>query len=502
MIVFKLLHLNYKTTSMKSTFFFYDYETTGIDPKRDRVIQFAGIRTDENFNLIDEPIAKYSKLSYEVVPSPEALLITGINYETLEEKGVTELDLTRLIFKEFSTPYTCVVGYNNIRFDDEFTRYSFYRNFYDPYAREWQNNNSRWDLIDLVRICAALRPQGVNWPLNDTGTISFKLENLTKSNNLQHNKAHDALSDVYATIEIAKLIKNVQPKLLNYLLNCRKKSFINGLINLDFKLNIDIHTRLVVHSSRMISSEFCATSIFLPLIRNPINQNDILAWDLRYDPSPLFSLQNIEQVKYLLYTAQDQLQAGETRLALKNIFVNKSPAIAPFNTVDHDSFQRIKLDKDLVLSRATRIVENLGSWFELISQLFYITSDFNNNDVEHQLYDGFISKNDRALCNKVHTMPNHKLIELQDLFTDIRLKELLFRYRARNFPDTLTHEEQMAWHDYCIGRLDNINNIAGISRNEFIDKASALLAINEQPESDKILRSWLNFYQHNQNSLC
>lgn len=485
---------------MQNSFFFYDYETTGIDPRSDRIIQFAGIRTDESFDIIAEPIAEYCQLSPEIIPNPEALLVTGIDYTTLKTKGLVELDFLRLIFKEFSTPYTTVAGYNNIRFDDEFTRYGFYRNFYDPYSREWQNNNSRWDLIDVVRMCAALRPSGINWPVNSDGKPSFKLEEITKANNISHTHAHDALSDVYATIELAKLIKNHQPKLLQYLLNCRRKDFIKNLINLDN--TADITDRILVHSSRMISSEFYATSLVLPLINDPVNNNGYITWDLRYDPEVLLNLDgNLEKAKYLLYTPQDELnqEAGEKRLALKNIFINKVPAVAPLVTVDAAAYDRIKLDKSDILARAQVLVKNFDSYKNLLLELYSIKPDFDTPDVEHALYDKFIPNNDKYICNRVHITPDDKLAELESKFSDERLKELLFRYRARNFYGTLSIEEKIKWQNYCQTRLENTQNIASISKQEFLDKSTQLMGENKD-EKD-ILASWIVYISTIENKI-
>jgi exodeoxyribonuclease-1 len=96
-------------------------------------------------------------------------MVTGITPQEAREKGVNEAEFARRIHDLFTVPNTCVVGYNNIRFDDEVTRNIFYRNFYDPYAWSWQNRNSRWDLLDIMRACYALRPEGINWPENDEG---------------------------------------------------------------------------------------------------------------------------------------------------------------------------------------------------------------------------------------------------------------------------------------------------------------------------------------------
>jgi exodeoxyribonuclease-1 len=497
---------------MQPTFFFYDYETTGIDPKSDRILQFAGIRTDLEFNIIDKPVVLYSKLSNEIIPNPEALIVTGITPDLLSDSGLAEPEFIAKIYKEFSTSNTCVLGYNNIRFDDEFTRYSFYRNFFDPYAREWQNNNSRFDLIDVVRISAALRPGNLKWPTNNsTNNVSFKLEDLSKANNLEHTKAHDALSDVYATIELTKLINKNNPKLFNYLLQMRKKDFVNKVINIEqiFNPDLELRSKLIVHASRMVSSEYHATSIFLPLIRDPINNNAIICWDLRYNPNLLLNLHEYtpEDISKLLYTPQTELlpENKEARLHLKTIFCNKAPAIAPISTIDSDGYQRIKLDKSLVFTHASSILTHKNSWYDTLLDFFSRKNDMFNlvnlrhSDVEHQLYDKFISNEDKYLCNRVHLCSAEKLIELQNKFNDNRLKELLFRYRARNHYNSLTISEQNKWITYCQNRLHNINNIASISFEEFINKANALISDNNTSDHQKNILSQWSYYLNTNN---
>ncbi len=189
------------------SFYWHDYETWGADPSRDRPSQFAGIRTDAELNVIGDPLMIYCRPTMECLPQPMACAVTGITPQKALDEGLDERAFMAAIHRELAAPGTCGVGYNSIRFDDEVTRYGLYRNFYDPYAREWKDGNSRWDLIDVVRLCCALRPDGIEWPLREDGTPSFKLEVLTAANGIGHEAAHDALSDVHATISLARLIR-------------------------------------------------------------------------------------------------------------------------------------------------------------------------------------------------------------------------------------------------------------------------------------------------------
>lgn len=205
------------------TYFWHDYETFGADPRRDKPAQFAGIRTDMDFNIVGEPVVLYCQPPADMLGHPEATLITGITPQVALERGVPEPEFIETIVAEMAVPSTCSVGYNSLAFDDEVTRHTLWRNFFDPYAREWQNGCSRWDIINMVRLAYALRPDGIEWPKREDGTPSFKLEHLATANNLVQERAHDALSDVHATIGLARLIRDKQPKLFDYVVHNRDK---------------------------------------------------------------------------------------------------------------------------------------------------------------------------------------------------------------------------------------------------------------------------------------
>ncbi len=303
------------------TFYWHDYETFGIDPQRDRAVQFAGLRTDADFNVIEDPLVIYCKPAPDCLPHPDACLITGITPQLAEQKGVCEAEFIGQIHQQLAQPNTCTLGYNNLRFDDEVTRNCLYRNFYDPYAREWQNGNSRWDIIDVVRAARALRPEGIKWPVNEDGRPSLRLDQLTIANGITHESAHDALSDVYATIGMAKLVMQAQPKLFQFLLQYRGKAKVLELLQLgSFKP--------VVHISGKYTTVKNCLAIVLPICKHPTNNNGIIVYDLSIDPEPLLTL-SIEDIQQRLFIATDDLPEGVTRIPLKTVHINKCPVLAP-----------------------------------------------------------------------------------------------------------------------------------------------------------------------------
>jgi len=427
-----------------NTIVWYDYETFGANPAWDRPAQFAAIRTDEDLNEIEEPVEIFCRQSDDYLPHPEAVLITGITPQDCQQKGVPEREFITRINEMFSQPGTCVAGYNSIRFDDEFTRYTLYRNFHDPYAREWQGGNSRWDLLDVVRCAYALRPDGIEWPKNDLGKTSFKLEHLTAANGLDHGKAHDAVSDVRATIALARLIKEKQPKLYRYLYQHRSKQVLGGLVD------VTGHKPLM-HVSGMFPVEQGCMAIIAPLCWHPTNKNSFIAWDLSVDPTPLYDL-TPEQISERVFTRAADMPEGMTRLPLKEIHINKSPVLAPANTLTPDQAARWDISGDN-LRRHLKILRDAGSLADKMAQVFGGREFAPIKDVDARLYDGFFSNADKQAMDEIQRMEGWDLADYPNPFQDDRGEEMLFRYRARNFADTLNEDERERWEQHRTSRL-------------------------------------------------
>jgi len=448
----------------QSTLYWHDYETWGEVPARDRPSQFAGIRTDEDLNIIGEPLMVYCRPAPDLLPKPEACLVTGLSPLVAEQQGLSERDFVALIAAELGRPGTCGVGYNSIRFDDEVTRYALYRNFYDPYEREWRNGNSRWDIIDMVRMTRALRPDGIVWPNYDDGTPCFKLEALTKANNLEHGHAHDALSDVYATIALARLIKQRQPKLYDYAWQLRDKRFVGGMLDIDA-------CKPVLHISSRFPSTQGNAAIMLPLAIHPTNRNSIIAFNLASDPTDLLSLPP-EVLVQRLYARQDDLPSGVERLALKEIHLNKTPMVLPVSLLDASTAERLGIPRErcqqhwnLFQQHSLEEREQLRSKLQAI----YSASNFDEpTDPELMLYGGgFFGDADKQAMKAIRRADPAVLADTPFEFQDARLPELLFRYRARNFPQSLSADERRKWKVFCRERLTNPQAGASITWTDF-----------------------------------
>lgn len=450
---------------LPKSFYWHDYETWGADPRRDRVAQFAGLRTDLAFNPIGEPLVIYAAPADDFLPQPEACMVTGLSPQICRDRGMPEAELFGAVNAEFSRPGTCVLGYNTIRFDDEFTRYGFYRNFIDPYAREWRDGNSRWDLIDVVRLTRALRPEGIEWPRREDGAPSFRLEHLSAANGIEHAGAHDALADVRATVALARLIRDRQPKLFDYLLAHRDKQWLDRVLD-------PRRQQPVVHVSARYPAELGCIAAVLPLAPHPVNRNGVIVYDLRHDPEPLLHLSS-EQIRERLYTPSAERPEGESRIALKIVHINRSPVVVPMNTLTAAARDEWRMDESVEQRHRQRLLEAQGLAGKL-AEVFAESPFQPADDPDQALYDGFISPDDRKRCEQVRCCKPEELGDCVAAFDDPKLDELLFRYRARNYPHTLTPPERNRWQAYRLQRLTSPEGSASIQLDEYRRQLSRL----------------------------
>jgi exodeoxyribonuclease I len=431
---------------MTKTIYWHDYEAWGADPRQDRASQFAGIRTNLELEEVGEPLMMYCQPSPDRLPHPKACLITGISPQKAKAQGLPEAEFVRRIHQQFAEPGTCVAGYNNIRFDDELSRQLFYRNFYDPYEREWKNGNSRWDIIDMLRLCQAVRPDGIQWVRQDDGSPVFKLELLTQANGLLHDAAHDALSDVRATIAMARKVKQAQPRLYDYVFELRNKQRVQALIDWDKQ-------KPFWHVSAMYSSSCSCIAPVMPLAAHPHENNGVLLYDLTVDPSPWLTM-DVERLSYYLFTARKDLEEGEQRLPVMLMHSNRCPVIAPFSIVN-DAPALAAIDQQQ-LRRHWQLLRENPDFVRSVVMAFAQRPKLQNTsaDPDLQLYSGgFFADADKRLMVALRKMSATELAtqssRLEATMQDPRLPEMLFRYRARNFPHSLTAAEQQRWKQLC-----------------------------------------------------
>jgi exodeoxyribonuclease-1 len=429
-----------------ASFFFYDLETSGFSPSAARIMQFAGQRTDMELNPIGEPVNVLIKMSEDVLPDPDAVLLTGITPQSTLAEGVTETEFLQLFTDEVALPNTIFLGYNTVRFDDEFMRCLHYRNFYDPYEWQWKDGRSRWDLLDLVRMTRALRPEGIEWPFDVAGKATNRLELLTALNKLAHEHAHDAMSDVEASIEVARLIHNKHTQLFDYLLSMRDKKKVEALA---------IGGLPFVYTSGKYSAEFEKTTVVATVCNHP-KKAASLVYDLRFDPAQ-YADKTPEQLAELWRWKKD---ATEPRLPVKTLQYNRCPAVAPLGVMDEASQQRLKVDLPRIkqhfaaLQKQKDLGERLTKALEIMDKKQQTSFLSDEREVDAQLYDGFFGEEDKQIERVVRAARPEELgEEIQGQFKDKRLQTLLPLYKARNFPKALTSEERETWEQYCRRKL-------------------------------------------------
>ncbi len=423
------------------TFFWHDYETWGADARRDRPSQFAGIRTDMDLNVIGDPVMLHCALADDYLPSPMACLVTGLVPQDVAD-ALPEAEFFAKIQEELGRPGTCGIGYNSLQFDDEITRFGLYRNFRDPYAREWQNGNSRWDLINVVRLAYALRPKGIKWPRNADGHPSFRLEDLTRENGIEHANAHDALADVYATIAVARLIKNNHPKLWQYAFESRDKRKLEARFT-------QAERPVLLHVSHITPASQGHITPIVVLAQDPTVKTSHIAFDLRQDPESVLTL-NAEALRGKIFQSKAE-RGDESPIGLRQLATNKFPVVVSDQYLTEEMAAEHGLDIAEIRARHQRLLADPQLAVKL--RAVYDTPAPKAPDADYALYDGFIGNEDRAICNQVLAATPEMLRDQPPRFADARLNTLSLRYRARNWPTSLREPERQQWRAERRARL-------------------------------------------------
>lgn len=454
---------------MTPSLLWYDLETFGRDPRRTRIAQFAAIRTDLELNPLGEPTSLFCQPAPDLLPSPGATMITGITPQRALAEGLREAEFMARVHEELSQPGTCAVGYNSIRFDDEFVRFGLYRNFHDAYEREWRNGNSRWDLLDVLRLAEALRPEGLEWPKREDGAPSFKLEHLAEANGVREGDAHEALSDVRALIGLARKLKAAQPRLWDYAFALRDKRKVGAL------LDVANMTPLLHISSRYPASRHCA-ALVAPIARHPRIESRVIVCGLDEDPARWSSLAP-DEIADRLYTPAADLPEGETRIPLKEVHTNKCPVLLPLEHLREADFERLGIDREACLANAAALRATPGL-AERVRQVFAAEPAREPADADAALYDGFPSDADKRLFPRVRSAPPAELDAYGPRFDDPRFAELLFRYKARNWPEALSADERARWDDYRRTRLSG-TTLSEYDFTTYFAEIATLRAANE-----------------------
>lgn len=394
---------------------------------------------------VGEPVNLMVKLNDDVLPRPEAIMVTGITPQQTQADGLTEAEFARFLMAEIFTPDTTTVGFNNIRFDDEFIRHLFWRNFHDPYEWAWKDGRSRWDMLDVVRMTRALRPEGIEWPVDGEGNAINTLETIAEVNHIPHDNAHDALCDVEALINVTRIIKAKQPQLFEYLFKMRDKTELKKLVNLDNK-------QPFVYTTGRYGKDHNFTSVAFPLTAG--SNSNVVVYDLRHDPTPYLKMSQPE-LKTNLFANWEYRQSDKyIRIPVKELQYAHVPAVAPLGVLEqNDGWQKLELTAEQVTANRDKLIADPG-FAERVRSLYEVKKDYAKADSpEAELYDGFVPDSDRIRTEKVRQLDTNGLADFHPTFTDERLTPLLLHYKARSYPSSLSEDETMAWEAWRAARL-------------------------------------------------
>jgi len=464
------------------TYYFYDLETSSANPRSGRIMQFAGQRTDKDLNPVGEPDNVLVKLTGDILPEPDAILVHGITPQKTLEEGLTEAQFAEFFQKKVALADTVFVGFNNIRFDDEFMRRIFYRNFYDPYRWHWEMGRGRWDMLDPIRMMRALRPQGLKWPMLD-GKPSVKLELMAKENNLSHDNAHDALSDVIALIELTQKFKEYQPKLFEYLVSMKDKKAVARLVE---------GGQPFVYTSGRYSAEHEKTTVVTSLFKHP-RRNSAIVYDLREDPTPWFKKSAKELAEHWTARYDSELE----KIPVKILQYNRCPAIAPLGVLDEDSKKRISLDFDVIKQNQKRIkgqpefVNKIKDALDIVENKQQTKLQLDST-VDQQMYDDFWVREDLAELTKVRATKPSELSVLSTEIKNKRIREMIPLYKGRNFPRKLTEDERKKWEEHVREYMNKGGDKSPVAR--FYKRMGEIQKTRKLNNNEKFLLTELQLY--------
>lgn len=486
------------TYNKQSTFFIYDYETFGLNPSSDRPAQFAGIRVNHALCPIEKKFL-FCQIPNDYLPDPESVLITGITPQYTLKYGLKESEFAHHISKIFNVPNTCIMGYNNVRFDDEFSRHIFYRNFIDPYLWSYNNGNSRWDILPVIKAFYVLCPNKIKWPINKKNKISFKLNDLTYANSIRHPNAHDAMSDVLATLEIMKLLHKKEPELFHFLYNYRTKNQIKKIIK------FDLIYPLIFISNNINNTCNNFIKLLLPISWHPTNCNVLITYDLDGIFDNLSEL-NINELYHNLISNIENIQDLFKKIPLQLIKLNSCPILIPINLIKKyfslnycnpelilwykNTTKKINLIQQKIKCNCIR--KKINMFYKTIEYYLKNQKKYLNNHVDNKLYNGFFNFQDQQIIKTIRKTSTAELSKIKINSNDIRLKSLLFFYKARNFPYSLDNNEQKKWIIYKNKLIFNSKKYENYA--ETIEK----LIFSHQKNSKKIkLLNNLKIYYQN-----
>jgi exodeoxyribonuclease I len=408
------------------SFVFYDTETTGIDTSFDQILQFAAIKTDENLNII-ERFEIRSRLLPFVVPAPGALRVTKMTIDRLHDPATaSHYDMVRAIRSKLGEWSPAIfLGYNSLRFDEELMRRALYQTLHNPYLTN-RDGNCRGDVMPLVQACTEFEPDCLSVPYGDKGKPVFKLDQLAPANGFAHDNAHDALSDVEATIHMCRLVRDGADDLWNRFLRFTQKAAA---------------VEFLEEGEPFLLTEFYFNKPkHMPVLRigqDSEQANVSVCFDLTHD---LNSFRNLTDT-------QLQSLVVSSPKPLRKIKANAAPTMTPLEDVPEHLLG--DLTPDEIEARANELQSDEALKARLLAAYEATKTVYEPNEhVEKQIYEGFAVNADEHLMTQFHAMPWENRHTLTGQFQNPKFGFLAKRLIFAHDPNCLPHgcQQEMTAH--------------------------------------------------------
>jgi exodeoxyribonuclease-1 len=449
---------------------FYDLETFGLRPGADRIAEFAGILTDDELSLRDQPWEHRCLPPPDMLASPGACLTTGITPQMAQQTGLPEPDFARTLNGRFQRePRTLIVGYNNASFDDEFIRHLFYRTFLDPYEWHWVNGNRRLDMFAVIPAVFDFQRDALVWPRADDGRPDFRLEALSAANDAESGTSHEALADTFALRNVCNAIRVHAPEVWERLPDLVSKNSVEQTLRRAFAA----YTSTERASADSVSGLEAATVAFSAGYLKRENRSSTLcavvgreagpagAWwlvDLAADPEQLLAFEPEVVAARRFATGDPERERFRTLIRLNP---RRLPVLFPAEERHRETLYDHGIARSTVAD-AWRIWVQPESraWLARYVAAVAVANESSRStvhrDVDEQLYDALPHADDRRhVAALAHASTREIGTYLRaETFTDPRYRELAQRFFGRYLPTWLSSAEREQFRHGARARID------------------------------------------------